>query len=36
MNGLAIRIGNKCERFLIIENYLYLCSPKQLLDADVA
>jgi len=36
MNCLACYSENKYKRFLRIDNYLYLCSPKQLLDADVA
>jgi len=36
MNALGLLTQNKHERFLRIDNYLYLCSPKQLLDADVA
>jgi hypothetical protein len=36
MNALGCYRQNKYKSFLIIKNYLYLCSPKQLLDADVA
>jgi len=36
MNGLGFLGQNKHERFLRFDNNLYLCSPKQLLDADVA
>jgi len=36
MNGLSALMQNKYKRLLRTDNYLYICSPKQLLYADVA
>jgi|GEM_PF-6060125 len=36
MSDLGCLEQNKHKRLLRIDNYPYLCSPKQFLDADVA